>query len=266
MGNTSTGGMSTGGAGGQDPTGGSGGNVGTGGAAGFVDNDLDGLDDVWESEVARDYLPFLSLDPGDGCARGGIVFRVHPHPDNAALIHILYDHLYEHDCGLTSHAGDNEAFGVTIDPKIPPPAGILTMVAIGHQATICEKKTSCGSCAGLDACATAKKNGADYPVVFSSKDKHASYVQKDKCNPILSCFDSCTLAPMTTEVELVNAGEPEAHLVSDLTDQGFITAANGWTEQDLFHRDPWDTTKDFGGAGNVAEDLVDASFVPPVCP
>ena len=258
------GGSEQGGAGGTNPSG-SGGN-GAGGMSGMGDLDQDGLDDAWEDKMARDYLPFLSLDPGDGCSRGGIVFRVRPHPDNAALIHIVYDHLYEKDCGLTSHVGDNEAFGATIDPTVPPPAGILTLVAIGHQSTICEKKTTCGSCGGLDACATAMKNGAAYPVVFSSKDKHAGYVQKDKCNPILSCFDTCTLAPNTTDVPLVNVGEPDAPLVKDLTDQGFITQANGWTEQELFHWDPWNTGKDFGGAGNIAGDLVDSAFVPPICP
>jgi hypothetical protein len=259
------GGMGNGGAGSGGGSGGQAGN-GSGGAAGFVDLDLDGLDDVWETQVAEDYLPFLSLDPGDKCPRGGIVVRVRPHPDKAGLIHIVYDHLYERDCGLTSHVGDNEAFGATIDPNIPPPAGLLTLVAIGHQSTICEKKTTCGSCGGLDACATAMKNGAAYPVVFSSKDKHAGYVQKDKCNPILSCFDSCSLAPTSKDVPIVNVGEPEAPLVTDLTDQAFINEANGWTEQELFHLNPWDTAKDFGGAGNVAGDLVDSAFVPPVCP
>lgn len=258
------GGMGTGGAGGSNSTGGSGGQGGNG--SGFVDLDLDGLDDVWEEQVARAYLPFLSLDPGDKCPRGGIVVRVRPHPDNAQLIHVVYDHLFEKDCGLTSHVGDNEAFGATIDPNIPAPAGLLTLVAIGHQATICEKKTTCGSCGGLDACSTAMKNGAAYPVVFSSKDKHAGYVQKDKCNPILSCFDSCTQAPTSTDVPVVNVGEPDAPLVTDLTDQAFITEANGWTEQELFHFNPWEKGKDFGSAGNVADDLVDSAFVPPVCP
>lgn len=257
------GGQGNGGAGGDTTTSSS---NGAGGGAGFVDLDQDGLDDGWENKVAAEYLPFLSLDPGDGCPLGGLVVRVRPHPSNPALLHVVYDHLYERDCGLTAHVGDNEAFGATIDPNVPPPAGILTLVAIGHQATICEKKTTCGSCGGLDACATALKNGVSYPVVFSSKDKHASYVKKNDCNPILSCFDTCTLAPTTTDVPLVNVGEPNAPLVTDLTDQGFITSANGWTAQELFHWNPWDTSKDFGGAGNVAGDLVDDAFVPPVCP
>ena len=260
-------GMGAGGAGGVGGGSAGGGQGGAGGGnGGIVDEDRDGLDDGREMEWAQDYLPFLSLDPGDGCTRGGMLVRVHPHPDDATKVHLLYDHLYEKDCGLTGHVGDNEAFGLTIDPAIPAPAGILTMVAIGHQSTICEKKTTCGSCGGLDACATGMKNGAAYPVVFSSKDKHASYVQKDKCNPILSCFDTCTLASTSTAVTLVNVGEPGAPLVTDLTDQGFITAANGWTAQELFHWNPWDGSKDFGGAGNVAEDLVDTAFIPPVCP
>lgn len=233
---------------------------------GPVDLDGDGLDDAWELETAQNYLPFLSLDPADGCPRGGILFRLRPHPDKPNLIHIVYDHLYEKDCGLTAHAGDNEAFGLTIDPAIPAPAGILALRAVGHQATICEKTTSCGACGGLSPCSTAQKNGAAFPVVFSSKDKHASYVEKDTCNPILSCFDTCALAPTSDAPPLVNAGEPSAHLVSDLTTEGFINEANGWTEQDLFHFDPWDTSKDFGGAGNIAGDLEDPAFVPPACP
>lgn len=259
------------GAGGQGAMGGAdaGGNGGMGGSGGgeaFVDADKDGLDDGWENDLAATYLPFLSIDPSDKCPRGGIVYRVRPHPSNPALIHILYDHLFERDCGLTSHVGDNEAFGMTIDPAIPPPQGILTLVAIGHQATLCEKKTLCGSCAGLDACGTAMKNGGNYPVVYSSKDKHASYVEKSTCNPILACLDTCTLAPSSANPPMVNVGEPESPLVTNLTEQGFINSANGWVEQELWNWNPWDTTKDFGGAGNVAGDLVDDAFVPPVCP
>jgi hypothetical protein len=47
--------------------------------------------------------------------------------------------------------------------------------------------------------------------------------------------------------------------------QGFITPANGWTEDALMHVDPWDAMHDFGGAGNVAGDLQDATFEPAPC-
>jgi len=257
----------SGGNGGSGGGGGSGGSSsGSGGGSGFVDGDGDGLDDAFEAALAEAYLPFLSLDPADGCPRGGIVFRVHPHPDDASKIHIVYDHLFERDCGLTAHAGDNEAFGATIDPSVPAPAGILALRAVGHQATLCEKTSTCGSCDGLSPCATAQKNGAAFPVVFSSKDKHASYVEKNTCNPILACLDTCTLAPQSDAPPMVNAGEPGAPLVTDLTTQGFIHEANGWTEQALFHVDPWNPDANFGGAGNIADDLVDPAFVSPICP
>src|SRR5262245_44692480 len=75
----------------------------------IVDDDGDGLDDGWEQMVAEAYLPFLSLDPADGCPLGGIVYRLRPHPADPTLILILYDHLLQNDCGLNGHVGDDEA-------------------------------------------------------------------------------------------------------------------------------------------------------------
>ena len=48
-------------------------------------------------------------------------------------------------------------------------------------------------------------------------------------------------------------------------DQGFINAEHGWSEQELFGYDPWGG-EDFGGAGAVAEDLIDVAFLTPTCP
>lgn len=78
-------------------------------------------------------------------------------------------------------------------------------------------------------------------------------------------LDSCTQNPVTTVPPMQNAGEPSAPLTTNLTVKGFITAANGWTEAAVFDFNPWDTTKDFAGAGNVADDLVDGSFLTPAC-
>lgn len=230
------------------------------------DLDGDGLPDAWENQIARDYLPFLSIDPADSCPTGGIVFRLSPHPQDSSLIFIVYDHLYNDDCGLGGHPGDDEVFGVTVDPQVPPPAGITAIVAISHQNTLCQVITKCGSCGTLDACEFGTKDGAAYPVVYSSKDKHGSYVKKSgagSCSTTL-CLDSCTLATESAEVQLVNAGEPNAHFVENLTSQGFITSANGWTHPELLNVNPW-TDADFGTAGSIAGDLVDMSFVPPPC-
>ena len=262
---TGAGGGTTGGTATATGTGGSGSTTtGTGGSA-PVDLDLDGVDDALEAEVAATYLPYLSIDPGDGCPLGGIVYRVSPHPADPSKLLVYYDHLFQDDCGLGGHVGDNEVFAITADPAVPPPAGIVAIKAISHQGTLCERTSECGAC-GLPACDLAVKNGAAYPVVFSSKDKHAGYATLDACGAFQTCFDSCSLAPQGADVPMVNAGEPAAHLTENLTTDGFITAANGWTAPELLDYNPWEAGKDFGGAGAVADDLVDPAFVTATCP
>lgn len=259
--------------GGTDPDGGStpdggaplggqgtGGSGGAGGGTPDLDSDGDGISDADELSIAQSYRPFLSISPDDGCPLGGIVYRVRPHPTNADYVHVVYDHLFQNDCpAVGGHVGDNEAFGVTVDPTKPAPEGIVAIIAIGHQGTACEQVSSCGSCGELEPCATQLHLGAEFPIVYSSTDKHASYV--NGCS-IINCLDSCDLADTGADPPMVNVGEPEVPLVQDLTAQGFITPANGWTEAELMDFDPWDTAVDFGGAGNIAGDLVDPAFVP----
>ncbi len=231
-------------------------------AGSFVDGDLDGLDDDFERTVAARYLPVLSLHPQDACPRGGLVYRLRPHPmdPDGGLLAATFSFLFERDCGLTSHPGDNEAFGVTIDPSQPPERGVTVLRAISHQGTLCQRITTCGTCGGLSAC--ERMTPTDSPTLYSSKDKHAGYVSLSGCGT-LTCLDTCAMG-RRTGVPLVNVGEPAAPLVRDLTDAGFITAANGWTDQTLFHFDPWGAP-DFGNAGNVRGDLEDSAFVTPPC-
>ena len=66
----------------------------------FVDQDGDGLDDLRELQLAADYEPFISLDPGDGCPLDGLLVRVRPHPADPSKVLIVYDQLFQHDCGL----------------------------------------------------------------------------------------------------------------------------------------------------------------------
>lgn len=228
----------------------------------IVDADGDGLDDAYELQAATDYLPFLAIHPDDGCPLGGMVVRVRPHPMNPALLEIEYDHLYQNDCGAFGHVGDDEVFAETVDPAQSGAAGILAIKAISHQDTICERDTQCGSLPGMTACTTALVNGESRPVVFSSKDKHGSYAVLNTCQTN-SCFDQCALPAASAQVPLVNAGEPDVHFTDDLTANGFITGANGWTESSLMHFDPW-APGDFGGAGDVSLDLTDPAFITPV--
>jgi len=222
--------------------------------AGLTDLDLDGLDDAFEAQLAATSLPVIGLHPSDACPRSGLLFRARKHPLDPTLIFIVYVHLFEKDCGLTSHVGDDEVFAVTVNPG----AGVTAMRAISHQGTLCERRSDCGTCNGASACTTS--NGR--PIVYFSKDKHAAYVSLSACGT-LTCLDQCATGDRTG-IPLVNAGEPNAHLTEDLTDAGFITAANGWTEASLLHFNPWGGAK-FGGAGSVTSDLTDSAFDTPAC-
>lgn len=226
-----------------------------------IDDDHDGLADAIEDAAARAYLPFLSTHPDDACPLSGLVVRVRPHPDDDTLLHLVYSRLYQDDCGLAGHVGDNEAFGATIDPARAPPWGLVALRAIGHQGTLCERSTTCGSCEGLDAC-TAAPDGR--PVLFSSKDKHAGVVDLGLGCGLLSCFDTCELSDEPATVPLVNVGEPDAPRVSDLSEQAFVREELGWTEETLHHYDPW-SDAEFGTAGVVAGDLLDEAFLTPAC-
>lgn len=235
----------------------------------FVDEDLDGLDDAYELDIATRYLPYIALAPDDGCTRSGLLVRVRPHPQDATKLLVIYDHLFETDCGLNGHTGDNEVFGVAIDPALPPPAGILAIKTASHQATLCERVTTCRnatSCSGGSepACDLAEYDGAMYPVLYASKDKHGQYARKSSCG-FGSCFDQCSANPTPHRPPIANAGEPGKPLTNDLTANGFITAANGWTKTELMSFDPWGAP-DFGSAGNVADDLVDPTFEVAICP
>lgn len=231
----------------------------------IVDDDGDGLDDVYELELASAYLPFIALSPEDGCTRSGLLVRVRPHPADPSKVLIVYDHLFETDCGLNGHTGDNEVFGVSIDPAIPPPAGILAIKTASHQNTLCERITECTTCAGdgRPQCDRAAVGNAMYPVLYASKDKHGQYAKKSSCG-FGTCFDQCDANSTPHRPPLANAGEPGKPLTTNLTTHGFITAEHGWTKAEVMNFDPWGEP-DFAGAGNVADDLVDPTFEAALC-
>ncbi len=225
------------------------------------DLDGDGIPDALEAKIAADYGPYLSVHPSDGCARHGVLYRIAPHPKEKGRVMMWFDVLFEKDCGANGHVGDDEMSGIVIDPSKPAPAGILAVRAISHQNTPCQSITTCGSCPGMTACSTGTKSGAAFPVIYMSKDKHGSYVDKGTCsNSIICDFGGCALAAAPSTAPMVNAGEPGKPLVSNLTTAGFVNAKNGWTEAALMNFDPW-KAGNFGGAGDVSKDLVDDAFV-----
>jgi hypothetical protein len=233
-----------------------------------VANDLDndGLDDAQELAWAQQYLPYLSLSPNDECPTGGLAVRVSPHPTAPGFIQIRYDYLYNDDCGIGGHVGDDENFAITINPSVPPPDGIIAMIGIPHKGSECQKTTTCGQCAGLTACETLVKDGVPFPTIWPAKDKHGNYVNRmTECELLNTCLDECQDDAAPAMPPIVNVGEPCFPLVSNLTTQGFITTANGWTHQELFNYDPWGG-QNFGGASVIAADLTDPMLDTPACP
>ena len=229
--------------------------------ASAADLDGDGIADALEATLAKDYFPYLSLSPKDKCPLHGVLYRLTKHPGDATKVMVWYVVLYDRDCGALGHAGDDEVFGAVIDPKKPPPSGLLALRAISHQGTLCQRKTTCGSLPKCDACTTATRGGLSMPVVFASVNKHGGYVSEKTCDANLLCdFGGCTLSSKPSLPPMVNAGEPGKPLCTDLTTQGFITTANGWKETKLQHFNPWSKAK-FGGAGVVSDDLTDKAFV-----
>lgn len=232
-------------------------------AAGTCDADGDGLDDDAELAMAREYFPYFSIDPREDCSRHGVLFRLSPHPDDPTKIAITYVVLYERDCGLHglgSHVGDDEVFGELIDPKVPAPAGILAVRAISHQDTTCERVSTCGTLPRCGPCDTAVRSNQLYPVVYSSFHKHGNYANLSTCTSWLCDFHGCGISAAPDEPTFVNAGEPQHPMVHDLTAAGLVTPDNGWSEPSLMHFDPW-SEHEFGGAGNVTDDLLDEAFL-----
>ena len=228
------------------------------------DGDGDGLDDAMELAWAEQYLPYISLSPDDECPTAGIVVRVTP-IDPPGFIRLRYDILYNEDCGIGGHIGDDERFAMTIDVSRPPPDGIVTIKAISHKGSTCEKESDCGSCPGQRACETLVQNGTPRPTIWVSREKHGNYVNRSStCELTSTCLDQCSDNATPASLPIVNVGEPCFPLVSNLTTEGFITMANGWTHAELFDYDPWGG-QPFGGGSVIATDLTDPAFETPPC-
>jgi hypothetical protein len=236
----------------------------TGAAAAANDRDGDGLDDAMELAWAQQYMPYLAISPEDHCPTAGILVRVEPL--QTGFVRIRYDILYNQDCGIGGHVGDNERFAMTIDVTMPPPAGIVTIKAVSHKGSVCGKESDCGRCAGQTACATLVKNGTPWPAVWASRDKHGNYVDRSStCQFDNTCFDDCDDNPMPAALPIINVGEPCFPLVADLTTDGFITPENGWTNRSLYNYAPWGG-QPFGESSVIASDLTDPDFETTACP
>lgn len=219
------------------------------------DDDADGVDDDLEREVAGLNLPKLWLADGESCGGPhGVIYRVRRHPLHPERLALTYVVLFDADCGeLNGHVGDAETFALTVDLDAQPGAAATVGVeSWAHAHTTCASRSSCEADAGTAACGEA--GSTDVPpeiVLWASLDKHALYLSRRTCAD--NCLDRCSAGQRLTG-PLLDVGEPDHPLVRDLTDQGFVTPANGWNEQ-LLHLDPWGSVQ-FGGGGRLDTPLL----------
>jgi hypothetical protein len=88
-------------------------------------------------------------------------------------------------------------------------------------------------------------------VVFTARDKHASYLDPTTCNQ--NCLDACGSAALRSAERALHVGQPDAPLSRDLTAATLVRAGDGWSPA-LLHFDPWGETK-FGGGGHPKNQL-----------
>lgn len=219
----------------------------------FHDQDGNGIDDDFQLEVARKNLPELHFHPDEECATPrGIITRVRWHPDAPRRLALTYVVLYGRDCGdLNGHAGDNESFAVTVDLDAQPgPAATVGVFTSAHRNTACDSESSCETAPGTRLCAPPR---GDHVVIYSSRNKHAHYLDRDVCDR--NCFDRCGDDLKPPQPALLDVGQEASPLVTNLTTAGFVLAADGW-DPSLLDYDPWSPGV-FGGAGHVREQLRD---------
>jgi hypothetical protein len=220
----------------------------------FKDQDADGIDDDLEREVAERNFPNVQLDVNELCGGPhGVLYHVRRHPANPARLAITYTVLYGIDCGgISGHVGDAESFAITVDLDAQPgAAATVGVMALAHAGTSCASTSSCETAAATGECATPPGTSASSLVtIYSSQNKHANYLSTSTCDD--NCFDQCNpgqrlLGP------LVDVGEPDHPLVTDLTTQAFVQSASGWADE-LLHFNPWSSAQ-FSGGGNLARPL-----------
>jgi hypothetical protein len=224
------------------------------------DSDHDGLTDDEELALAANYLPFLSGAPDDMCPVSGLVVRVTPIAP-APLVALRYAWLFDRRCDGVPVEGDGGAFVVFVDPRVPAPAGQISLRGNATPGSACQRFSTCGQCSGQPICATL---GGE-PAVWAARDRHAIYVDRPlSCTQVSPCEETCEDAPATAHPPIVDVGEPTAPTVRDLTDAGFVRPENGWTSPSLLHHDPWGGAP-FGALPPIAELLTGASADAPVC-
>jgi hypothetical protein len=192
-----------------------------------LDEDRDGLQDVWEQALLQSVRPILWMHHDDGLFRDrraalAMIGRVWA---TATTIHVIIVIAYTKDygrCGSDSHPGDSERIVIQ-----------LAALADRHSVRADRWYTAAHEGTSYDASlfgTFASMHGAhvrwqsDSPVdaLYVSRDKHATYPTATTCaGHSVPCLDDICAADVPIDVTPWNAGEPSAPLLLDLSAHGF---------------------------------------------
>lgn len=206
------------------------------------DGDEDGLVDAWEQEILERFRPLVRLHPRDRALRDpesviAHVARVQKLDDSPLRVRLYVTILYTRDygnCGFHKHPGDTERVVLELDELDDGSLILSRLYLAAHEFSILDHSRRLETDELNQVAYAEDEDGVLRWVVYSAKNKHASYVDDRFCERgALPCLeDDCAnydagsllLAPV------VNAGEPDAPLVESLEDLGY-PGEEAWVEQ-----------------------------------
>lgn len=189
------------------------------------DLDRDGLADTFEQALLDRFRPTLILS-ADECdvrpaafepgrqdpvltARDGTLYgQVTPRGEGAdgrREVELKYFHLWVRDCGRPSHALDVEHVSALVAGAGEDASRweAVYWYAAAHQGTICDASSGAPAMA-VDAVAGG-------PMVYVSRGKHASYLDRGHCK--WGCgSDTCDPGQRLINSRVINLGEPDQPL------------------------------------------------------
>lgn len=214
-----------------------------------ADVDRDGLTDAWEDAVLGALVPSVELaaaepgldEPGVGLAAVGRVVGV---DGDRTRVFIMLGYPRDHGrCGWTAHRGDSERVALElVRPAVPRGAGDLILdgaYTAAHEGEILDRGRLVQG-EELQQLAFPPDPGTGRPRwrVYASARKHATYGSVAWCEAALRlpCLEEDCGAPgggpgpLVVVPRVINAGEPDAPRVTELSAIGF-PGEQAWVDQ-----------------------------------
>lgn len=203
----------------------------------YSDADHDDIDDAVEMDLAQRFRPTIWHSTDEGCPNPTprpLLFRVRfPSVWGVRYMNYIlinYVELYDDDCGINGHEGDNEPFEVWLQWN-GSDWQYVGVSATAHYDTSFEKRTM-----SFDR------------VVWVGDDKHGHYADRNQCGIAFSTGDECDEG-FTFLYSLYNVGEPYGWMLNNLGD-----VYQPWTGERV-----WDDSR-FREAGVIRDQLAHNRF------